>query len=197
MIGLKNKNANQTRNKIPRNTNRDSNSEIISELSGDGERKENSSKARVSFNTSAWPDDRSEKRVVAKNIKEQIKHLSQTQGLMSIDQIKLKSDKDKETEAGGGASEGTEKRTGGKLSYWDKVNIKKLRQKKVKTTSKPKGSARKDKKSKDTGSKSAKESTYSSGSEVQVKVRDKDDPQFIFTVGNASQVGERPGEHPY
>ena len=116
---------------------------------------------------------------------------------MSIDQIKLKDDKDKETEAGGGASEEAEKRTGGKLSYWDKVNIKKLRQKKHKGTAKPKGSARKDKKSRTSGSKSAQLSTYSSGSEVQVKVRDKDDPQFIFTVGNASQVGERPGEHPY
>jgi hypothetical protein len=28
-------------------------------------------------------------------------------------------------------------------------------------------------------------------------VINKDDPAFIFTVGNASQVGERPGEHPY
>jgi len=129
VIGLGKKNANQTRNanKILKYTNRDSNSEIISELSGDGERKDTSSKARVSFNTSAWPDDRSEKRSAAKNIEQQIKHLSQTQGLMSIDQIKLKSEKDKETEAGGGASEATEKRTGGKLSYWDKVNIKKLR----------------------------------------------------------------------
>jgi len=94
---------------------------------------------------------------------------------MSIDQIKLKSDKDKETEAGGGASEGTEKKTGGKLSYWDKVNIKKLRQKKHKVV-KPKGSARKEKKSRTSGSRSANPSTYSSGSEVQVKVRDKDDP---------------------
>jgi hypothetical protein len=107
----------------------------------------------------------------------------------------LRSDKDKDTEAAAGASEATEQRTGGKLSYWDKVNIKKLRQKK--RGPKPKGSARKDKKSKTSGSKSAQLSTYSSGSEVQVKVRNKDDPQFIFTVGNASQVGERPGEHPY
>jgi len=60
---LKNKNPNQTRNKkILKYTNRDSNSEIISELSGDGDRKDTRSKGRVSFNTSAGPDEGGEKK---------------------------------------------------------------------------------------------------------------------------------------
>jgi hypothetical protein len=72
ILGLKNKNANGLRNNVmKKSTNKDNtNSEAISELSNDGERKETSSKARVSFNTSAMPEDRSEKRSVAKNIEQ-------------------------------------------------------------------------------------------------------------------------------
>lgn len=73
---------------------------------------------------------------------------------MSIDQIKLKSEKDKETEAGGGASEATTRDKGGKMSYWDKINYKKLRSKKQqKAKSAPKKAEIK--KSKTSGSRSA------------------------------------------
>jgi len=72
ILGLKNKNATGVRNNIlKKSTNKDgSGSDAISELSKDGDRKDTSSKARVSFNTSAWPEDRSEKRSVAKNIEQ-------------------------------------------------------------------------------------------------------------------------------
>ena len=66
-VRLNNKNAFGVRNNILKKSTNEENSDgkAISEISKDGDRKETRSRSKVSFNTSALPDDKSAKGSVA------------------------------------------------------------------------------------------------------------------------------------